>query len=105
MAQDWSNPFAMTNVLLTLIYAMLSATAAIVLNIFGVTTPATAILIGAIGFLFASQIHASILRRREKTQSRREIAKPKQVTREIVVALEETHAKIAEVKSAADAKT
>jgi cyclic-di-GMP phosphodiesterase, flagellum assembly factor TipF len=105
MARDWSNPFAMTNVLLTLIYAMLSATAAIVLNIFGVATPATAVLIGAIGFLFASQIHASILRRREKTQSRREIAKLKQVTREIVVALEETHAKIAEVKSAADAKT
>ena len=105
MARDWSNPFAMTNVLLTLIYAMLSATEAIALNIFGLTTPATAILVGAIGFLFAWQIHASVLRRREKTQSRGEIAKLKQVTREIVVALEETHAKIAEVKSAADAKT
>jgi cyclic-di-GMP phosphodiesterase TipF (flagellum assembly factor) len=95
----------MTNVLLALIYAMLSAAAAIALNILGLTTPATAILIGAVGFLFALQIHASAIRRREKTQSRREIAKLKQITREIAAALEETHAKIEEVKSATEAKT
>jgi cyclic-di-GMP phosphodiesterase TipF (flagellum assembly factor) len=95
----------MTNVLIATIYAMLSATAAIALNILGLASVPVAILIGAVGFLFASQIHASAIRRREKTQSRREIAKLKQITREIAVALEETHAKIDEVKSAAEART
>jgi cyclic-di-GMP phosphodiesterase TipF (flagellum assembly factor) len=95
----------MTNALITAIYAMLSATAALALNVLGIASPTTAILIGAVGFLFVSQIHASIIRRREKTQSRREVAKLKQVTREIAAALEETHAKIEEVKVATEAKT
>ena len=95
----------MTNALITVIYAMLAATAALVLNILGFAAPLTAIAAGAIGFLFAAQLHAMIIRRREKTQSRREIAKLKQVTREIAVALEETHARIEEVRSAAEAKT
>jgi cyclic-di-GMP phosphodiesterase TipF (flagellum assembly factor) len=95
----------MTNALITMIYAMLAATAALVLNILGLAAPAPAIAVAAIGFLFVAQIHAAFVRRREKTQARREIAKLKQVTREIAVALEETHAKIEEVRSAAEAKT
>jgi cyclic-di-GMP phosphodiesterase TipF (flagellum assembly factor) len=94
----------MTNALITLIYAMLCATVALALSVLGFMGPLTAALVGAVGILFAVQIHASAIRRREKTQTRREIARLKQNTREIAVALEETHAKIEEVKAATEAK-
>ncbi|HEY1836824.1 MAG TPA: EAL domain-containing protein [Rhizomicrobium sp.] len=95
----------MTNALITTIYILLSATAALALNVLGFASPATAALLGAVGLLFALQVHAGVIRRRDRTQSRREIAKLKQTTREIAVALEETHAKIDEAKVAAEART
>jgi cyclic-di-GMP phosphodiesterase, flagellum assembly factor TipF len=95
----------MTDALIVAISALAAATLALALAVLGVMSPATAILSAALGFLFCTQIHAGAIRRREKRQARHEIAKLKQTTREIAWALAETHERIDEVKSAAEAKT
>jgi cyclic-di-GMP phosphodiesterase TipF (flagellum assembly factor) len=94
----------MTNALIAITYAMLSAIAALLLAIFNVATLEVAALAGVALFLCAGQIHAAFLRRREKRFARAEIAKLKQTTKEFRVALEDTHIKIDEVKSAVEAK-
>jgi cyclic-di-GMP phosphodiesterase TipF (flagellum assembly factor) len=96
---------AMTNAILFTIYAMLSAGAALVLNMLGVADPAEAGLIGAVAFLILTQIQSAFTRRRQTRQSRHEIAKLKQTAKEFSVALGETHSKIEEVKSAIEAKS
>jgi cyclic-di-GMP phosphodiesterase TipF (flagellum assembly factor) len=95
----------MTNAILIFIYAMIAAGAALVLNMLGIADPAEAGAIGAIAFLFLSQIQGAVTRRRERRQARHEIAKLKQTTKELGVALSETHAKIEDVKSAIEAKS
>ena len=95
----------MTNAILFTIYAMLSAGAALVLNMLGVADPAEAGLIGVVAFLILTQIHSAFARRRQTRQSRHEIAKLKQTAKEFSVALGETHSKIEEVKSAIEAKS
>jgi cyclic-di-GMP phosphodiesterase TipF (flagellum assembly factor) len=95
----------MTNAILILIYAAIAAASALVLNMLGVADPAEAGAIGAIGFLFLSQIQGAVARRREKREARHEIAKLKQTAKEFGVALGETHVKIEEMKSAIEAKS
>jgi cyclic-di-GMP phosphodiesterase TipF (flagellum assembly factor) len=94
----------MTNTLIAIVYAMLSATAALLAAIFNVAQPDVCFLAGAALFLGISQIHAAILRSRETRKSRADIARLKQTSREYRVALEDTHAKIDEVKAAVEAK-
>ncbi len=94
----------MTNALITITYAMLSAIAALLLAIFNLTSLQVAALAGVALLLCAGQIHAAVLRRREKRFARAEIARLKQTTKEIRVALEDTHIKIDEVKAAVEAK-
>jgi cyclic-di-GMP phosphodiesterase TipF (flagellum assembly factor) len=90
--------------LIAIVYAMLSATVALLMAIFNVAQPAVCFLAGAALFLGASQIHATILRNRESRKSRADIARLKQTSKEFRVALEDTHAKIDEVKAAVEAK-
>jgi cyclic-di-GMP phosphodiesterase TipF (flagellum assembly factor) len=94
----------MTNTLIAIVYAMLSATAALLMAIFNVAQPEVCFLAGAAAFLGLSQIHSTILRARETRKSRADIARLKQTSKEFRVALEDTHAKIDEVKSAVEAK-
>jgi cyclic-di-GMP phosphodiesterase TipF (flagellum assembly factor) len=94
----------MTNTLIAIVTAMLCATAALLMAIFNVAQPPVCFLAGAAAFLGAAQIHATILRRRERRQSRADIARLKQTSKEFRVALEDTHARIDEVKAAVEAK-
>jgi cyclic-di-GMP phosphodiesterase TipF (flagellum assembly factor) len=94
----------MTNALIAMIYAMLCATVALLLAIFNVATPAVCILAGGALFLAAAQIHSAFLRRRESRRARSDIAKLKQTSKELRVALEDTHTKIEDVKAAVEAK-
>jgi cyclic-di-GMP phosphodiesterase TipF (flagellum assembly factor) len=94
----------MTNTLIAIVTAMLCATIALLMAIFNVAPPAVCFLAGAAAFLGATQIHATILRTRERRQSRADIARLKQTSKEFRVALEDTHAKIDEVKAAVEAK-
>jgi cyclic-di-GMP phosphodiesterase TipF (flagellum assembly factor) len=95
----------MTNAILILIYAALAASSALVLNMLGVADPAEAGAIGAVAFLFLTQIQGAVARRHERRESRHEIAKLKQTTREFGAALGETHKKIEEMKTAIEAKS
>ncbi|MGN6515241.1 MAG: EAL domain-containing protein [Rhizomicrobium sp.] len=94
----------MTNAVLVFINAMLCAIASLLLAIFNIVDFPVAILSGAAAFLALSQVHAAVLRRGEKRQTRSDIAKLKQMNKEFRVIINETHAKIDEVKSAAEAK-
>ncbi|HEX3673053.1 MAG TPA: EAL domain-containing protein [Rhizomicrobium sp.] len=95
----------MTNALLLLIYAMFSAGGALVLNMLGLATGVESGLAGLMGFLVLAQIQAGFGRRRQTKQSRHEMAKLKQNTKELAAALSETHARIEDVKSAIEAKS
>ncbi|MBI3677237.1 MAG: EAL domain-containing protein [Proteobacteria bacterium] len=94
----------MTDVIIAITYALAAAMSATVLNISGVTGPAFAAIVGVMQFAICAEIHVSILRRREKRRTRKEIAKLKQTTKEFAVALDETQAKIEEVKQAGEAR-
>jgi cyclic-di-GMP phosphodiesterase, flagellum assembly factor TipF len=94
----------MTNTLIAVTSAMVCAIVALLMAIANVATPAECILAGVALFLGASQIHAAFLRRTEKRKSRTDIARLKQSNKEFRVALEDTHAKIDEVKAAVEAK-
>ncbi len=94
----------MTNTLIAVTTAMVCAIVALLLAIANVATPPECLLAGVALFLGASQIHAAILRRGEKRKSRADIARLKQSNKEFRVALEDTHAKIDEVKAAVEAK-
>ena len=95
----------MTNAILIFIYATFAAGTALVLAMLGVADTVEAAAIGAIAFLFLSQIQGAVSRRPEKRQTRREIAKLKQTAQEFGAALGETHAKIEDMKSAMEARS
>ncbi len=63
-----------------------------------------AALFGFVVLLFATQIHAAVLRRRERRVATREIAGLKRASQEFVRALGETHIKIEDVKKTAAAR-
>jgi cyclic-di-GMP phosphodiesterase TipF (flagellum assembly factor) len=95
---------SMTNVIVVITYALAAAMSATVLNISAVVGPAFAAIIGVVQFAISAEIHATILRRREKRRTRSEIIKLKQTTKEFAVALEETQARIEGVKQASEAR-
>jgi len=95
----------MVQAVLLLIYALLAATAALILSMMGLATPLEAGLAGFVAFLVIAQIQASFGRRKQTRAQKHEVAKLKQATRELAAALTETHAKIEDVKSAIEAKS
>ncbi|HWA31330.1 MAG TPA: EAL domain-containing protein, partial [Rhizomicrobium sp.] len=94
----------MANVLIVFINAMLCAIAGMLLAIFNVVELPVAIIGGTAAFLCLVQIHAAILRKREKRKTTSDIARLKQQNKEFRVIINETHAKIDQVKSVAEAK-
>ncbi|HEY4124968.1 MAG TPA: hypothetical protein VGM36_10165, partial [Rhizomicrobium sp.] len=94
----------MTNAIIVFTSAMLAAIGSLLLAIFNVVGFPVAILAGAAMFLGITQIHAAVLRKREKRQTRTEIARLKQANKEIRVILQETHSKIDDVKTSVEAK-
>jgi cyclic-di-GMP phosphodiesterase TipF (flagellum assembly factor) len=94
----------MTNAIIVFTVAMLAAIGSLLLAIFNVVEFPVAILAGAAVFLGITQIHAAILRKREKRHTRSEIARLKQTNKEFRVALQETHGKIEQVKASVEAK-
>ncbi len=94
----------MTNALIVATYAMAAAAVAWVLNASGSVSPPLATLVGLVEFLLAAQVHSSILRGRERRETAADIRKLKLVARDTGVALEETRGKMAEMKSAIEAK-
>ena len=94
----------MTNAIIVFTVAMLAAIGSLLLAIFNVVEFPVAILAGAAVFLGITQIHAAILRKREKRHTRSEIARLKQTNKEFRVALQETHGKIDQVKASVEAK-
>ncbi|HSC60377.1 MAG TPA: EAL domain-containing protein [Rhizomicrobium sp.] len=94
----------MTNAIIVFTTAMLAAIGSLLLAIFNVVDFPVAILAGAAVFLGITQIHAAILRKREKRTVRSEIARLKQANKEFRVIINETHAKIEDVKVSAEAK-
>ena len=95
----------MTNAVLLIIYAMLSATAALVLSMMGLATPVESGLAGFVGFLVLAEMQSGFARRKQARAARHDIAKLRQATKELAVALNDTHAKIEDVKSAVEAKS
>ena len=93
----------MTNVLIAVTYAMACATAAVLLEMTRLTSPVTCILFGIVLLMLAGQLHASVLRRREKRRMRNEIAGLKRIGQGFSLALEDTHAKIETVKATIEA--
>lgn len=94
----------MTNIIIVITYALAAAMSATVLNVSGVIGPAFAAIVGVIQFAISAEIHVTVMRGREKRRTRTAIAKLRQTTKEFAVALEETHAKIEEVKQASEAR-
>jgi len=94
----------MTNAIIVFTAAMLAAIGSLLLAIFNIVAFPVAILAGAAAFLGMTQIYAAFLRKREKRITRTEIAKLKQANKEFRVIINETHAKIDEVKTVAEAK-
>jgi cyclic-di-GMP phosphodiesterase, flagellum assembly factor TipF len=94
----------MTNAIIVFINAMLCAIAALLLAIFNVVELPVATLAGAAAFLCLTQIQAAILRKREKRKTHSDIARLKQANKEFRAIIHETHARIDEVKSVAEAK-
>ncbi|HEY1631390.1 MAG TPA: EAL domain-containing protein [Rhizomicrobium sp.] len=95
----------MVQAVLLLIYALVAATAALVLSMMGLATPLESGLAGFVSFLVIAQVQASFGRRKQVRAQKHEVAKLKQATRELAAALTETHAKIEDVKSAIEAKS
>src|ERR1700753_2448400 len=90
----------MTQFLLAAIYIMLSCTAALGLRILGLVDTKTAALSGTVVLLALLEIHALIRARGEKHRTRHEIADLKRGAKESSRTIEETNAKIEEVRSA-----
>jgi cyclic-di-GMP phosphodiesterase TipF (flagellum assembly factor) len=90
---------------LLLIYALVAATAALVLNMLGLATPLESGLAGFVGFLVLAQIQSGFSRRKQARAQKHDVAKLKQAARELAAAVSDTHAKIEDVKSAIEAKS
>jgi cyclic-di-GMP phosphodiesterase TipF (flagellum assembly factor) len=95
----------MTNFLIVVTNAMASAALAAVLNAFGIVALPVAGLVGLAAFLLIGQIHAALLRRREKKIIARQIGALKKSGREMGMALEATRMKIDDMKDALEAKS
>lgn len=94
----------MLNALIFVIYAMAAATVSLGLMVAGLTDARGAGVTGVMLVLVATQIHGALLRRRERRRANREIAGLKEASQEFVKALEETQARIEDVKAAAAAR-
>jgi cyclic-di-GMP phosphodiesterase TipF (flagellum assembly factor) len=94
----------MINVIVAICYVLAAAMSAAVLNISGIVGPAFAAILGVMQLAISAEIHVTLLRRRDKRRTRSDIARLKQATKEFAVALQETHAKIEEVKQASEAR-
>ena len=94
----------MTQALLAAIYVMVSATLALGLQISGLAGGAVAGLIGLVSFLGLTFIHSVFQGSREKRRTRREIGELTRGAREFSRTIEETHAKIDEVRASIEAK-
>ncbi len=94
----------MNHVLAAATYAMAAATISAFLLLSGTTGFATSGLVGVILVVIAAQVHASLLRRRERIQMRREIAEMKQNERSLGQALIETRAGMDTMKAAIEAR-
>jgi cyclic-di-GMP phosphodiesterase TipF (flagellum assembly factor) len=95
----------MTQALLAIIYLMASATVAIGLRVFGIADTAVAGLVGAVGFLSLTQIHAAFGRQSDKKRTRRELSHLRRHAQDLSRALSETQAKIEEVSTSLEEKT
>ncbi|HTQ15451.1 MAG TPA: EAL domain-containing protein [Rhizomicrobium sp.] len=95
----------MTHVILLLIYGLLSASAALILNMLGIATPIEAGLAGFTGLLVAAQAQSGFARRKQARAQRHEVARLKQTTRELAAAVSEAHIRIGDVKAAVEAKS
>src|ERR1700683_3946999 len=89
--------------LMSVTYAMACATAAVLLVMTRLASPTTCVLFGFVLLMLAGQLHASLLRRREKRKMTREIAGLKRISQGFALALEDTHAKIDTVKATIEA--
>ncbi len=94
----------MLNALIFAIYAMAAATLSFFLLLVGAADARGAVLLGLVVVLLATQVHGAVLRSRQRRVAAREIADLKRASREFVRALEETHAKIEDVKVASAAR-
>ena len=85
-------------------YVMAAATAGVWLRLLGVGVT-TAVLIALTQILLSAQIHSIFLRRRERRVIRREFAALKHAGFQLSKELDETRAKMEEMKSSIEAKT
>jgi cyclic-di-GMP phosphodiesterase, flagellum assembly factor TipF len=92
----------MINAVIVVTYAMAAATIAALLAMSRLVSPGTALVLGFLILVLASQLHASILRKREKRESKREIASLKRTSEAFAFALQETQAKIEFVKTSVE---
>jgi len=95
----------MLNALIFVIYAMAAVTAALGLMVARVTDVQGGALFALVVILLATQVHGMALRRRERRVAKREISGLKRASQEFVRALEDTHAKIEDVKKTAAARS
>jgi len=95
----------MLNALIFVIYAMAAVTAALGLMIARVTDAQGGALFALVVILLATQVHGMALRRRERRVSAREISGLKRASQEFIRALEDTHARIEDVKKTAAARS
>jgi len=94
----------MTNALIVIVYAMAAAAVVAVLRASGAVATPVAALVGLVEFLLIAQLHAILLRRREKRGVARELLTLKKAGKETQLALEETRFKMDEMKTALEAK-
>jgi cyclic-di-GMP phosphodiesterase TipF (flagellum assembly factor) len=89
--------------LIVVIYAMAAAIAGVWLRLLGVDTSIAA-MAAVLQILISAQIHASYLRRKDRRIAKREISALRQAGFEFSRALDDTRAKMDEMKSAIEAK-
>lgn len=94
----------MLNFVIFVIYAMAAATASLGLMIARIADIREGAVAGVVLVLGAAQMHGAILGRRRRRRAAREIAQLKLANTEFVHALEETEARIDEVKKSSDAR-
>jgi cyclic-di-GMP phosphodiesterase, flagellum assembly factor TipF len=95
----------MINALIVAIYTMAAATASLALVIGRLADERTAGLFGLVFFLLATQLHTSILRRRERRAQTAAIEELKAADAQFVRAIEQAHVKIEYVKQTATTRT
>jgi cyclic-di-GMP phosphodiesterase TipF (flagellum assembly factor) len=94
----------MINAVIVAIYAMAAAVVSLALVIGRLANEGMAALVGLVILLVAIQIHGAFLRRRERGAYAAAIAELKRADTQFVRAIEQAHAKIEDVKEAANAR-